>query len=426
MYSRWATIEEIKAKLNKISSLKEVECSGVPMMYDDDSMYIKDNTTHTLVIGATGSGKTQVTVLPKIKLAIQAGESMLVHDMKGEIYNQFANELKDSDYNTLIINLSDPTKGDSFNIFTLPYRLYRDGKKDLAIDILNNIAYYFLSEDKFNDNTDPFWINSACSLFLGLALYLFENEKDEKNITLNKIFELSTELDKVKDAINNLDKSSAIYISLAPVLLAPSETKGSIASVFGQKLRQFVSKEELSHMLNEKELDIDSIINHKTAIFIISDDRTATKRLVPLIVDEIYNLLKINNNIKKFNIILDEFGAFIPIKDFSGILSLSRGYNIEILAFVTSFFDLTNRYGKEATEIIKISFGNILYLMANDIETLEEVSKLCGNKKENDKFIPLISPEELKLLDPFEAVILIPRLNPIRTKLVPYYKIDWK
>ena len=76
--------------------------------------------------------------------------------------------------------------------------------------------------------------------------------------------------------------------------------------------------------------------------------------------------------------------------------------------------------------MLKMVFGNIIYLLANDLETLEEISKLCGKKKVNDNFEPLITVEELKLLDMFEAIILIPRINPIRTKLVPDYQIKWE
>ena len=71
------------------------------------------------------------------------------------------------------------------------------------------------------------------------------------------------------------------------------------------------------------------------------------------------------------------------------------------------------------------SFLNIIYLYSNDIYTLEEISKLCGNKYVNNKFLPLVTVDDLKLLENFEAVILLPRIMPFRTKLVPDYRINW-
>ena len=424
MYSRWATFEELTSMLTKINLESDINKSGIPMVYNGKDVYIKDDDSHTLVIGSTGSGKTQSILLPQTKLAIKAGESLLVHDVKGEIFATLNEELKDANYNTIVINLANTLKSDKFNILTLPYTLYKNGDKDKAIDMLDNIAYYFLSNERVNNTSDPFWVNSACSLFIGLALYLFENEKEE-NININKIFELSTEFDKICDYIKTISKSSPIYINLSPIALAPNETKGSILAVFGQRMRYFVTKKQLLQVLSDETLDLKKILAEKTAIFVISNNDLASRRLTPLIIDEIYNMVKINESNRRFNFILDEFENFIPIKDFNNMVTLARSYNIKMTVFIRSFLDLKNVYGGENTELLKIAFGNIIYLMANDIETLDEISKMCGKQKVDGEFIPLISAEELKLLEPFEAVILIPRLNPYKTKLIPDYKIDW-
>ena len=76
---------------------------------------------------------------------------------------------------------------------------------------------------------------------------------------------------------------------------------------------------------------------------------------------------------------------------------------------------------KENVNILKYCFANIIYLLSEDIPTLEEISKYCGEN--NNK--PLVSVEELKSLDYFETVINMVRMMPIKTKLLPDYKIDW-
>ena len=63
------------------------------MMYDENNLYIKDDEAHTLVIGSTGSGKTQSTLLPQARLAIRAGETLIVNDVKGEIKKVLADDL---------------------------------------------------------------------------------------------------------------------------------------------------------------------------------------------------------------------------------------------------------------------------------------------------------------------------------------------
>lgn len=423
-YSRWATNEEITEILTKIDTKGDIKKSGVPIMYDEDSLYIKDDECHTMVIGSAGSGKIQSVLLPEVKLALKAGESLLVNDIKGELYNQLKEELDKQNYNTLVINLDNTLKSDRFNILTIPYTLYKDGNKDKAIEILDNIAYYFCAPERKN-NSDPFWTNSACSLFTGLALYIFENEKEE-NISINRIFELSTEFDKITDYINTIKKSSPIYINLSPIALAPAETKGSIISVFGQQLKLFVTKEELSKVLSDEVLDINKIINSKTAIFVISNNNAVSKRLIPLFIYELYTVILSSNTSKRYNFILDDFENFIPIKDFNNLIVLSRGCNIKITIFIKSFITLKNIYGIENTELLKFEFGNIIYLMSNDIETIEEISKLCGKQKIGNELVPLISVEDLRMLKQFEAIVLIQRINPIKTKLIPDYKIVWK
>ena len=82
-----------------------------------------------------------------------------------------------------------------------------------------------------------------------------------------------------------------------------------------------------------------------------------------------------------------------------------------------------NKYGKENTEILKLCFANIVYLLSQDIDTLEEISNLCGKTCEDGIVKPLISVEELKTLRVFEAIILIPRIMPIKTKLLPHYEM---
>ncbi len=425
-YSRWATVEELKSKLTPVSYDSEIKKSGIPMMYDGNNLYIKDDEAHTLVIGSTGSGKTQSTMLPQLRLAIKAEEPFIVHDVKGEIYDVLSGELKKQNYNIIVINLDNPTLGNNFNPLSLPYELYKNGQKDKAIELLENVGYYFCCNETFNTNSDPFWNNSATSLFIGLALYLFDNAKEDE-INISSILNLVSEFDKLSEQVKKYDKTSATYINLSNIILAPNDTKGSILSVFIQNMRLFVSRETLLRLLSTTNFDIKNIQKDKTALFIISNNKSTSRRLIPLIIEECYFAATLTNDkTHRLNVVIDEFENLIPIKDFNNMLTLSRSYNIKFSIYIRSLLELRNTYGAEGTEILKMVFGNIIYLLANDTETLEDISKLCGNQQTEKGFEPLISVEDLKLLNTFEAVILIPRINPIKTKLLPDYQIDWK
>ena len=115
----------------------------------------------------------------------------------------------------------------------------------------------------------------------------------------------------------------------------------------------------------------------------------------------------------------------IPIKDFSRLIDFSRSIRVKFTVVIRSYKHLMNMYSKEETEILKMCFGNIIYLLANDIYTLEEISNFCGNQLVGEKIIPLITPEELKTMEIFNAIVIMPRMMPYKTKLLPDYQIDW-
>ena len=425
-YSRWATTEELKAKLTPVNYDSQIKKSGIPMMYDDNNLYIKDDESHTLVIGSTGSGKTQSTLLPQLRLAIKAQESFIVHDVKGEIYDILSGELIKQNYNTIVINLDNPNLGNGFNPLSLPYELYKNGQRDKAIELLENIGYYFCCSETLNDNTDSFWSISATSLFIGLTLYLFDNAKEDE-ININSLLNLVSDFDKLSEQVKKYDKISPIYINLSNIILAPDDTKRAILSIFAQNIRFFASRESLSKMLSTSNFDMMNIQKDKTALFIISNSKSTSRRLIPLIIEECYySATNTNDKTRRLDVVIDDFENLIPIKDFNNMLTLARSFNIKFSIFIRSILELRNTYGAEGTEILKMVFGNIIYLLANDTETLEDISKLCGNQKTEKGIEPLITVEDLKLLNSFEAVILIPRINPIKTKLLPDYQIDWK
>ena len=87
-YSHWAKAKEIKTDKNVQrveANARKSDYAGVPLISNGTELWVDDGEYHTLVIGATGSGKTQDTILPTIKVLAKKGESVVVTDPKGEI-----------------------------------------------------------------------------------------------------------------------------------------------------------------------------------------------------------------------------------------------------------------------------------------------------------------------------------------------------
>lgn len=429
-YARWSSNEEMMKYVKGVNLETGVKASGLPIMYDDKYLYIDDRSAHSLVVGSTGCGKTQSVTLPMIKLAMMAGENIVVNDVKGEIYKLTADKLTKEGYKVLVIDFENPNLGNFWNPLDLPYKLYKSGDKDRALELIEDLGYYIFTDKQ--ESGDPFWVNSTIDYFTGLTLYLFEHGKEEE-INLNSIYAISTDGVEKKNGVsffdlmmNSLDRNSNIYYSLQGTLLAPTETRGSIISVFNQKIKRYMTREVLCEMMSKSDFDICSIGKEKTALFIVSGKTTFSNSFIPLLISQIFNSIDMYGDRTIINnILLDEFEYLLPIKNFGKIINYMRSIRVRLTVFIKSFIDLVSTYGEENAEIIKMCFGNILYLLANDLTTLEEISKLCGNEMVNGNVEPLITVEELKIFNNFEAIALIPRMMPFKTKLLPDYQIDY-
>ena len=426
-YARWATKEEVVEKLRGVNLDTGVKESGTPIAYDDKYLYIDPKEAHNLIIGSTGSGKTQAMILPMLKLSMMSKESIVINDPKGEIYTRCADALKKNGYEVYALDFDDAKYGNSWNPLRMPYQLYHEGERDKAIKCLEDIAYYLFYE-KSEANVDPFWTNSVIDYFTGIALYLIENAKEDE-VHLESISAFSNELNKKGKSeafMEKIDSSSKIYLNVVGTLKAPTETKGSILAVFNQKIKKYISREHLSNMLSTSDFEIKDLSLKPTCLFIISGVSNYCNNLIPLLVNQIVDYVSyLGRSEKNFNILLDEFDSMIPIRDFSRMIEFCRSIHVRITVTIRSYVHLCSMYSKEEAEILKMCFGNLIYLLSDDIYTLEEVSKYCGMQMIDHELVPLVTIEDLKMINTFEGIVIMPRMMPYKTKFLPDYQIDW-
>ena len=124
-YSSFISFEDMTKDLEKITDKKEIERGGIPLCYDDKAVYLDNRYGHTLVVGSTGSGKTQTVTLPKVYTSIYAGENIIIDDQKGEVYERVEKDLKDNNYKLYKIDFSN-FDGNKWNALKLAYDLYKD------------------------------------------------------------------------------------------------------------------------------------------------------------------------------------------------------------------------------------------------------------------------------------------------------------
>ena len=444
-YARWSTEKEIKAdagveRVDPQASV--VEAAGIPLINNGKETWVDNGEYHNLVIGSTGSGKTQTVVKPMVNLLAKKGESMIITDPKGEIYKYAATALKERGYKIIVLNFREPNHGNAWNPLTLPYYYYKNGNTDKSTELLDDVALNILYDQTKKNSDSDFWEKSAADYFSALALGLFYDAK-EKEVNLNSINFMSSIGEEryatstyIKEYFNLKGQDSSPYIFASNTINAPNETKGGILSTFRQKIRLFSSRETLSEMLAYSDFKMEDIGREKTAVFmIIHDEKKTYHSLMTIFIKQCYETLidvAQENGGKlpyRTNFILDEFANMPPLKDVDSMVSAARSRDIRFTFIIQNFAQLNDVYGKEVAEIIKGNCGNLVYLISTELAALEEISKMCGEvkSKEKDKTAstPLVTVSDLQKLKLFEAIIIRLRKNPFKTKLEPDFKMNW-
>ena len=444
-YSKWASDKDIKSEDSVVSVdplSDNLDAAGIPLINNGKEIWVDNGEYHNLVIGSTGSGKTQTIVKPMVNLLAKKGESMIITDPKGEIYKYSASYLKERGYNIIVLNFREPQRGNSWNPLTLPYKYYTSGNQDKAIELLNDVALNILY-DPSNKSESDFWEKSAADYFSGLALGLMEDAK-EREVNLNSINYMSAVGEEryatsnyIKEYFGLKGEKSTPYIFATSTINAPNDTKGGLLATFRQKIRNFSTGEALSEMLSYSDFDMRKIGEGKTAIFmIIHDEKKTYHSLMTIFIKQCYETLidvAQENGGKlpiRTNFILDEFANMPPLKDVDAMVSAARSRDIRFTFIIQNFAQLNDVYGDNVAEIIKGNCGNLVYLISTEMKALEEISKMCGevkvtDDKDKNATRPLISITDLQKMKLFEAIIIRLRMSPFRTKLEPDFKMNW-
>ena len=446
-YSRWAVDAEAKETLKKVS-VKDpsYQHAGFPIINNGKTMWVDDGESHNLVIGSTGTGKTQCIIHPLVKILAKKGESMVITDPKAEIYHESAGLLKQRGYKIVVLNFREPQRGNTWNPLALPHKYYKEGNVDKAMELLDDVSSNILYEE--GGSKDVFWEKTSADYFAGLTLGLFDDAAPEE-VNINSISVMTSVGEDrfgprstyVKEYFNRKDPASAAYTCAASTIMAADETKASILATFKQKIRMFASRENLSEMLSNSDFDISNIGKQRTAVFlVIQDEKKTYHALATIFIKQCYEtLIDTAQNSPggklpvRTNFILDEFANMPPFKDITTMITAARSRLIRFTMIIQNFAQLDSVYGDKDAQTIRSNCNNLLYLLTTELSALKEISELCGEikvkvgsgEKEHEETRPLVSVTELQQMRQFEAIVIRTRLRPYRTKLKANFEMDW-
>jgi hypothetical protein len=308
-------------------------------MNEEFKTIINSLNRNIIIEGDTYSGKTSKILFPCIDNLIEKRENILIFDTKNEYLDKYKDVLNDNNYKTVIINLKEPDKNEGWNPLEYPYELYKKGEIDKSQELIERIGRIIFYDDKV---LDPFWIDSANDLFIGLVLGLFSDNKE--NITLNDVFiKAMDENDELKSYFTNKGLNSIPYKLVTNTILAPSETRGGILATFRQKLKRYVTKENLGEFLSKTTFEFNSFDKPIAYIIMGRSDNLFINNVAQMFIEELYFSINYRLN-NKLNFILDNFDSFKCFKSLHEIVNSCLIKNIKVYISTYSYKELISKH----------------------------------------------------------------------------------
>ncbi len=245
------------------------------------------------------------------------------------------------------------------------------------------------------ETKDPFWINSAKQLFIGLTGIFIEDykegliEENKINVSSIKKFQNSS-LTKENQLFLQRNLNTRPYGSLSKdylnsILSAAENTYKSITAVFGEKMSIFDDL-NVENITSISEFEFTSLGKKPVALYIIvPDEDRAYFQLVTIILGMLIkdltkfaNLSENNGTLPiKVEWILDEFANCPPLNAIETTISVARSRGMRFYLFIQSFSQLDQVYGKEIASIIQDNMA-LVYLKTNSVECANIIEKKLG------------------------------------------------
>ena len=245
------------------------------------------------------------------------------------------------------------------------------------------------------ESKDPFWINAAKQLFIGIVGIFIEDYKsgliDEKKISISSVKKFqNSSLTKENQIFLQKNLNERKYGSLSKdyltsIVSAAENTYKSITAIFGEKMSIFDDL-NVENITSVNEFYFTNLAKKPTALYIIvPDEDRAYFQLVTIIVGMLIKDLTKFANLPENNgtlpipveWILDEFANCPPLDAIETVVSVARSRKMRFYFFIQSFSQLNQVYGKEIANIIQDNCA-LVYLKTNTVETAEIIAKKLG------------------------------------------------
>ena len=385
--ARWGTPKDIEPfmapKFEDNIILTKTECLMMSNRPPDPKNARNKNV---LVVGGSGSGKTRFWLKPNL---LQCHSSYVVTDPKGSIVVECGNALLKNGYKLKILNTINFKKSMHYNPFA-----YVHSEKD----ILKLVTTLMTNTKGEGSGGDPFWEKSERLLLTALIAYLhYEAPVEEQNFaTLLEMLNTMQVLEDDEEYQNPVDLLFEELAKKKPnsfagrqyklYKLAAGKTAKSILISCGARLAPF-DIQELRDLTMYDELQLDTLGDKKTALFLIMSDTDSTFNfLISMVYTQLFNLLcdkaddvyggKLPIHVR---CLIDECANIGQIPNLEKLVATIRSREISACLVLQARSQLKAIYKDNADTIV----GNMdsqIFLGGSEPTTLKDLSEMLGKE----------------------------------------------
>ena len=387
--ARWGTPKDIEPYMDKenfennilLTQTERLQMNGRP----SSPKYARNK--NVLIIGGSGSGKTRFFVKPNL---MQMHSSYVVTDPKGTVLLEVGKMLQSNGYRIKVLNTINFTKSCHYNPFS-----YIRSEKDI-LKLVNTIIVNTKGEGA--QATEDFWVKAEKLYYQALIAYIwYEAPEEEHNfsmlIDLIDASEAREDDEEFKNAVDllfeELDKEDPTHFAVRQYKkykLAAGKTAKSILISCGARLAPFDIR-ELRELTSYDELELDTLGEIKTAMFVIISDTDATFNfLVSIMYAQLFNLLcdkadDVYGGRLPIHVrcLLDEFANIGQIPSFEKLIATIRSREISASIILQSKSQLKAIY-KDNADTIEGNCDTTLFLGGKEKTTLKEMAEILGKE----------------------------------------------
>lgn len=386
--ARWGTAADIAPYMDKdfFQNIPMTQTERITMASRPKQPKYARNK-NILVIGGSGSGKTRFFCKPSL---LQAHSSYVCTDPKGTLLPEIGTFLERKKYRIKCLNLINFRKSMKYNPLA-----YIRSEKDI-LKLVN--ALIMNTKGEGEKSSEDFWVKAERLYYSALIGYIwYEATEEEKNfITLLDLINASeareddeTYQSPVDLLFSQLEEREPDHFAVKQYRkfkMAAGKTLKSILISCGARLAPFDIR-ELRDLMEYDELELDTLGDQKTALFVILSDTDSTFNFVAaLMYSQLFNLLcdkaddfyggRLPVHVR---LILDEFANIGQIPNFDKLIATIRSREISASIILQSQSQLKTIY-KDAADTIVGNCDSTLFLGGKEKSTLKEISELLGKE----------------------------------------------